>query len=503
MQTGLGCIDPKLIPPASILFGQLQPGGIVNLVTEQPLSQPTYTLEFTGGQFSFYRPELDVSGPLTNNGELLYRLNAAYQNAGSFRDQVYSERFFVAPVLQWNISDNTRLTFDFSYLYNDPVFDRGLVALSDGSLPLPINRFLGYASLDDYAEEQVRAGYHFEHRFNENWELRHALAFSSVLQTGFHSDFAGGLIDDRFVPREYLDAEFLNEEYGIQTDLIGRFNTGSIQHQLLAGFDLNRSTDSYVTRFAPLPSIDIFAPNYDVSIPDAAESGYYQTVFNTNVGLYIQDQITLLENLKLLVGGRLDFADQEQNFGGEEESQSDTAFSPRLGIVYQPIEPISLYASFSQSFFPVIGRSRNNETFEPERGTQYEIGIKADITDTLSATLAAFDLTKSNVLTTDPEDSNFSIQVGEQRSRGVELIVQGEILPGWNIIAGYAHTDAEVTDDNDIPEGDFLSSVPRNAANLWTTYEIQSGDFQGLGFGLGLVFVDERQGELPNSNFQH
>ncbi|GAB4238716.1 MAG: TonB-dependent siderophore receptor [Elainellaceae cyanobacterium] len=488
--------------PASILFGQLQPGGIVNLVTEQPLSEPTYKIEFTGGQFSFYRPELDFSGPLTENGELLYRLNVAYQNAGSFRDEVNSERFFIAPVLQWNISENTTLTVDFSYLYNDPVFDRGLVALSDGSLVLPINRFLGYPSLDDYIEEQVGAGYRFEHRFNENWELRNALSFSSVLQTGFHSDFAGGLIDDRFVPREYLDAEFLNEEYGLQTDLIGRFSTGSLQHQLLAGFDLNRSTDSYVSRFAPLPPLDIFDPNYDVSTPSETESGYFQTVFNNNLGIYLQDQITVLENLKLLVGGRLDFTEQEQNFFGEEGSQSDTAFSPRIGIVYQPIEPISLYASFSQSFFPVIGRSRTNETFRPERGTQYEIGVRADITDNLSATLAAYDITKTNVLTTDLDDPNFSIQVGEQRSQGIELTMTGEILPGWNIYAGYAYTDARVTEDNDIPEGDILRSVPEHGANLWTTYEIQTGNFRGLGFGLGLIFVDEREAELPNSNFQ-
>jgi iron complex outermembrane receptor protein len=168
--------------PASILFGQLQPGGVVNLVTEQPLSDPTYTLQFTGGQFSFYRPELDFSGPLTDDGSLRYRLNAVYQNAGSFRDEVNSERVFVAPVLQWNISENTTLTADFSYLYNDPVFDRGLVALSDGSLPLPINRFLGYPSLDDYAEEQVRASYQLEHRFNENWEIRNAFSFSSILR---------------------------------------------------------------------------------------------------------------------------------------------------------------------------------------------------------------------------------------------------------------------------------------------------------------------------------
>ncbi|AFZ28907.1 TonB-dependent siderophore receptor [Gloeocapsa sp. PCC 7428] len=488
--------------PASVLFGQVQPGGIVNVVTKQPLNEPTYTVSFTGGQFSFYRPEIDFSAPLTDDGSLRYRLNVAYQNAGSFRDFVNEERLFIAPVLQWDMSENTTLTLDFSYLYNDPVFDRGVVALSDGSLPLPIDRFLGYPSLDDYYETQYRAGYRLEHRFNENWQIRNAFFFASILQTGLHTDFGGALVDDRFLPRDYLDSEYLNENFGLQTDLIGRFTTGSIEHQLLIGVDLNRITDHYQTRFATLPPIDIFNPNYDVAVPEVLEPDYFQTIFTDNLGLYVQDQITVIENLKLLVGGRLDFAWQDQNLFGEESTQSDTAFSPRVGVVYQPIEPISLYASFNQSFFPVIGRSRTNTAFEPERGTQYEIGIKADINNNLSATLAAFDITKRNVLTSDPIDSNFSIQVGEQRSQGVEFNIAGEILPGWNLIAGYAYTDARVIQDNRIPEGDFLSNVPENALNLWTTYEIQTGNLQGLGFGLGLFFVGERQGQLPNSNLQ-
>ncbi len=141
--------------------------------------------------------------------------------------------------------------------------------------------------------------------------------------------------------------------------------------------------------------------------------------------------------------------------------------------------------------------------FQPERGTQYEVGIKADINDQLSTTLAFYDLTRSNVLTPDnrpgvPPDQ-FEIQTGEQRSRGIELNVQGEILPGWNILAGYAYTDARVTEDNAIPSGNRLSSVPENAFSLWTSYEIQSGDLQGLGFGLGLFFVGEREGDLENT----
>ena len=183
----------------------------------------------------------------------------------------------------------------------------------------------------------------------------------------------------------------------------------------------------------------------------------------------------------------------------EETSQSDTAFSPRVGIVYQPIEPISIYASYARSFTPTIGTSASGEDFSPERGTQYEIGVKADINNRLSATLALFDLTRSNVTTEDPDNPFFEIQTGEQNSQGIELDVNGEILPGWNIIAGYAYTDAQVIEDNSIPEGNRLRNAPENAFNLWTTYEIQQGNLQGLGFGLGFNFVDERPGDLENT----
>jgi iron complex outermembrane recepter protein len=490
--------------PASVLFGQLQPGGVVNIVTEQPLQEPYYNLQFTGGQFSFYRPELDFSGPLTEDGTLRYRLNAAYQNYGSFRDFTDKERFFVAPVLQWDLSEDTTLTVDFSYTYADSIINYGLIALSDGSLVLPTNRALFYPSLEDFDEEQVQTSYRLEHNFSENWQLLNSFSFSSRREETANL-FISNLVDDRSVDLVYSENDFLLENYQLQTNLIGEFTTGSLNHTLLMGFDLNRGTTFFSARDATdsVPPLDIFNPSYiNVSRPGTVP-GLVSTLYTDTLGIYIQDQIDITNSLHLLVGGRFDSVSQDGSNFATPASQTDTAFSPRLGIVYQPIEPISLYASYSQSFTPIIGgRSRAGELFNPERGTQYEIGIRADISSALSATLAAFEITKSNVLTPDPADPNFSIQVGEQRSRGVELILQGEVLPGWNVIAGYAYTDARVTEDNNIPLGDLLPSVPENAANLWTTYELQGGDLQGLGFGFGLVFVGERQGDFPNSNFQ-
>lgn len=208
------------------------------------------------------------------------------------------------------------------------------------------------------------------------------------------------------------------------------------------------------------------------------------------------------------MGGRFDIVDQEttlrSDFGDSEEQQQQEAFSPRVGIVYKPIEPLSVYASFSQSFVPNTARAFDNSILEAERGTQFEAGIKGEFLDgRLSATLAAFNITKSNIaVPVDDPDSglDYSVPIGEQRSQGIELDVIGQILPGWNIIASYTYTDAEVTEDDGSPiEGNRLYGVPENAASLWTTYEIQQGNWQGLGFGLGLFFVGERQGDLENT----
>ncbi|KAM3104519.1 TonB-dependent siderophore receptor [Phormidesmis sp. 146-20] len=188
----------------------------------------------------------------------------------------------------------------------------------------------------------------------------------------------------------------------------------------------------------------------------------------------------------------------------DEPVARDSAFSPRIGLVYQPSKEISLYASYSQSFKPTNAFNPGDEPLKPTRGIQYEVGVKTNLLDgKLSATLAAYQITQSNILTPNSDPvlaaEGFSVQTGKARSRGIELDIVGEILPGWKVIASYAHTDARVTQDNSIPVGNRLGNVPLNQASLWTTYEIQEGSLKGLGFGAGLFYVGERQGDSANS----
>ncbi len=228
--------------------------------------------------------------------------------------------------------------------------------------------------------------------------------------------------------------------------------------------------------------------------------------FRLIVGIYLQNLVELSPNLKIAAGGRFDVVDsffKDRPTNTVVNEQTDSRFSPRVGIVYQPSMSTSVYFNWTNSFVPqIFSRSRTNEQFKPEIGEQFEVGLKQNLfDDRLSATLAFYQITRQNVLTPDPVDrDNFSIQTGEQRSRGIELDVAGEIIPGWKIIATYAYTNAEVTEDNNLNLiGDRTAGVPEHSTSLWTTYEFQRGNLQGLGFGLGLIYAAEREVSLPNT----
>jgi iron complex outermembrane recepter protein len=491
--------------PASVLFGQAQPGGLINLVTKRPLPDPFYKVEFTAGSYDFYRPTLDFSGPLNSDKTLAYRLNVAYENAESFRDRVETERFFIAPVLTWQIGSNTTLTLEGEYFHDKRPIDRGLIAVGDEPADIPLTRFLGDPRRRFEVEEH-RAYLYLDHRFNQSLSLRNALRFTRTKKIYRSLESSGGLeFGEQLLPLFGSFGREFYETYTLQTDLIGKFNTGTVAHTVLLGLELVRQTGIYFDNQDAQDAaiVDIFNPSYDFPPIDFQDQpGSDGNTRANTIGVYLQDQITLLDNLKLVLGGRFDSYDSEDRYSDSSSNTSSEAseFSPRAGIVYQPSETVSLYANYSRAFVPQSGRITGGGAAKPERGTQYEVGVKADFLDNrLSSTLAAYEITKSNVLTEDPSDPDFSIQVGEQRSRGIEFDVAGEIVPGWNVIASYAYTDAEITEDNTYAVGNRLDNVPFNTASLWTTYRIQKGSLEGLGFGAGIFYVDSRQGDLDNS----
>lgn len=499
--------------PASILYGEIQPGGIINAVTKKPLAEPFYAVEVQFGNYGLIRPRIDLSGPLSDDLSVLYRLNSSYLNSESFRgfDQNF-EQFFVAPVLAWKLGENTDFTFEAQYSNRRRPFDAGLVAFGKRVIDVPRDRIINEP--DDYIDRTfITTGYSLEHRFSDNWTLRNGFryatsrVYSDKLTIPTNFDETTGIVD-----RVYALDDFYADDYSLQSNVVGKFTTGSIKHTLLFGLDLNRTnSSSFATSNFFTPSqLDIFNPVYRTTPRTALDVLLLDRESTTDrLGIYLQDEIALFENLKLLAGIRYETVKQDITnqpslfYPGGDTSQFNDAWTPRVGIVYQPSKQVSLYASYSQSFNPNVDSfDVNGNPLRPEQGEGYEVGVKAELLEgRLSATVSYFDITKQNVATTDPSFPGLgvSIATGEQNSRGFEFDVSGQILPGWNIIAAYAYTDAQVTADNNIPIGNRLPGVPRHSASLWTTYEVQRGNLQGLGFGVGFNYVGEREGDLDNS----
>ncbi|MEH2424807.1 MAG: TonB-dependent siderophore receptor [Nostoc sp.] len=490
--------------PNSVIYGQVNPGGIINVVTKKPLSQPYYALEVRRGAYELFEPSLDLSSPLTKDGSLSYRLNTSYRTTEDFTDFYNEKRFFVSPVVNWRIGKNTNLTFDSEYediqqslgTGDDQIASATILPNPNGKIP--INRYLGEPT--DFLNRQLnRYNYNLEHRFNDNWSISNSFQAAFLTIDLRETDVSSLLeADNRTVERTQITyskpTEY--EAYTLDTHVVGDFNTGSIKHKILLGFDLFRQTRSTgIIRTAAAP-LDVFNPVYGQPLGDTLGRIDIYTRDDA-LGFYLQDQVTLANNLKLLVGGRYDLVENEyaNRIASTASVQSDSAFSPRVGIVYQPITPVSLYASYSRSFEQVTGAGRDNSLFKPQLGTQYEVGVKTDLFDNkLSATLALYQLTLTNILTPDPIDpDNFEVQTGEQRSRGVELSVTGEILPGWNVIGFYGYTDARITKDNDLPVGNRVEGVPENVASLWTTYTFSTGSLKGFGGGIGFNYVGDNK----------
>ena len=495
--------------PASVLFGEIEPGGLINLVTKKPTAEPFYQVEAQFGNRNFVSPSIDFSAPLTEDGKVRYRLNALYRSSDDIQDVDENiERFFISPVVTWEVGKNTDLTLELEYFNEDRPPSFGVPAIGDEIADIPFDQITNEP--DDFGEEEfLSVGYNLEHRFSENWKLRNAFRFteqSASLEIAFpfEIDEETGTVF-RFFGSQPQDGE----SYSLQTSTEGKFATGKIDHELLFGLDLNLAEDNFnkQTRLdleTPL-ELDLFNPIYgQTPRPDSDTLPFIENraIETRRLGIFAQDRVAFGEKFFLLAGLRYDTVEQilTDDLVQTEISETYNSVVPRVGVVYKPIEPVSLYASYSQSFTPSDETTSEGELLEPEEGEGFEFGVKSEfLKGKLFATLAYFNIDKQNVAAEDPENGLSSVTTGEQSSQGIELDVAGEIMSGWNIIASYAYIDGSVTEDDFIEIGNRLNNAPENSASLWTTYQLQRGNLQGLGFGLGFNFVGEREGDLKNS----
>jgi iron complex outermembrane receptor protein len=386
--------------PASVLYGSaVNPGGVVNTVTKKPLSDPFYQIGGTIGNYDFYRGTMDLTGPLTENGAALYRLNVAYENADSFRDFVENESLFINPVVSVKVGETTNLTFAYEYQKYNYVFDRGFPSNDRVIFELPLSRFLGEPNLQDSEYKSNNFAYSLESKFgdNNNWKFRQNFNMLKVSggSQGVQPDRVNA--DGQTVRRRFRISRSEQTNITFQNEITGKFNTGTIGHNVLVGLEFaSYQFDSNFFR-GDIAPLDIFNPVYGAQ-PENIRRTYVGEYGAENIAIYLQDLIELTPNLKFLAGGRFDWVDAYDTYEDDPDlnnRNSDAEFSPRLGIVYQPTDATSIYASWTNAFNPqYFGRDSNNEQFKPETSEQFEVGIKQDfLNNRLSATLAFFDIT--------------------------------------------------------------------------------------------------------------
>lgn len=499
--------------PAAVLYGQGDPGGIINLVTKKGLPDPYYAGNVTLGNYDFYRSTIDATGPLNTGKTLMYRLNVAGQKADSFVDFVKRDMAAVSSAITWFAGPRTTLTIEGDYLNRmmRPYFG---VPAQGSVLPningeIPRSLYIGIPGLDRQNRRSYRVGYDLTHQFNSNWSLRNAYRYAIQEADNTQAFPLALLADQRTLTRRVgglTDSIQRDHHHSMITNLVGHFALLEMEHTLLTGVELRQDKEnpSFRRPFNTTP-LDIFAPDYSTPTGPFPINPLFSKSDNKTAALYVQDQITILPNLKFLGGLRFDYLHQSLvtsglTAGAPLQTSDDTGVSPRLGLVYQPIEPVSLYTSWTRGFSPNSPETLNpNGTlFEPERSTQYEVGMKTFLFDNrIAATLAWYHLTRENLITPDPIDPQFSVQTGEQRSQGVELDVTANLTTGWNLIASYAYTDAEVTKDNNVALlGKRLGNVPYNKATLWSTYHFQEGPLRGFGIGGGVFGYTSRNASI-------
>ncbi|HTY43347.1 MAG TPA: TonB-dependent receptor [Thermoanaerobaculia bacterium] len=480
--------------PESVLYGQGEPGGLVNVITRKPQASPSYSLEQQAGSFGEYRTTLDATGPLKGDGTLLYRFDLGYENSGSFRDFIHQDAVFLFPSLGWRPDDKTNVTLALKYATGTQVIDFGLPFLNGVPAPIPISRNLAQPDANRAPTDEFSVKVLASRQLSQNWAVQ--LAYKSEYHNQPVPNFqlyAGEADEAGELPRLGLTQPTFNQWTNeVVADLTGTFDTGALRHTVLVGFDFYDQYGHYSANFFDLPSINIYHPDYaqPISPPDPANTQYVNSS-QDSYGGYLQDQVELPWNLHLLAGFRygqsITFND---GYGTVTTVHDHPPVTPRIGLLWQALPQVSLYASYTGNYgaTPLGDLTPDGVPLPPQSALQYEAGVKTEwFGKRLSATASVYQLTKKNIPTTDPNDPIYTIAIGEARSRGVELDIAGEITPNWRVIGGYSYIEAVITKDNSGLAGLPFPGVPRNSGSLWTTYQVSGGVLKGLTGGAGIV----------------
>ncbi len=522
--------------PAATLYGEAQPGGIVNLVSKQPLATPYHSLEQSIGSWNHSITTFDTTGPLNADKSLLYRLDGSYDKSDSWRDGIWNRSTFIAPSLKWIISPQTQASIKVAYTHNPQASDNGQIVPLVNNQIVPVPRTVNFydPAYTGQTNDITSIQFDWSHKFNDDWLIKNRWLNYSAKTSGVfvNGSFlppgtAGNIGDGWNVQLGYPQwgsgaaAKQVSDEKNQATefDLIGHFDTAGLKHTLLLGADYAVHTEPGTVTGGASTNTFVVPVSYTVATPLYLdpENLYSWDTRSVDWGLYAQDQVKLPHNIDLLVGLRYQNWKQTgwsrsygatnvasgSDFYSVSDPYQSSATTPRLGLVWEAENWLSLYGQYSDNYFPNTGFDYQHKTLKATGAKNKEVGAKTEFSDgKLTSTLAYFDLTKTNVpsadlvhFDTDTNAYDFQATIGEVNSKGLEWDLQGRITPNWNVIITYAHTDAKVTvDTNSLSTtgiastvGNRMQNVPYNMGSFWNTYDFHEGALEGWTLGGGIV----------------
>ncbi|YCH24064.1 TonB-dependent siderophore receptor [Pseudomonas sp. D1-3] len=487
--------------PASSVYGQTPPGGLLDMVSRRPEALDSHQVQLQIGTFQHKQISFDSTGRVDEDGRFLYRVGGVLRDSGTAIEHIDDQRFNIAPSLTWNIADDTRLTLLSQFNRDDTGTTSQFLPLQGTKLATPAGKVDYHKNLGDpdwefYDKTYYALGYAFEHRIDDTWQFRQNLRYTKS-DLEFQSITAGGfataVADDGTLSR---GANVVNEDisqFAVDNNLQADFDTGALKHTLLLGLDYQRVNTNYQWLFGSAPTSNIITPIYGQDFSGVAYTAfqdYNQKRHGT--GLYIQDQIAL-DNWRLTLGGRQDWVSTDSvfyNAGNAEDSRRDTQFSGNAALSYVFDSGFVPYISYAESFQAEAGGDAG-QAFKPSTGKQYELGIKyqppgSDIL--LSA--AAYDLKRQNIVTSNILGATEPVR--EVQVRGLELEAVGNVNDNLKITAAYTYSNSKMLKTSDPrDENRALPLTPENQASIWADYSWTKGTLAGLGIGFGARYIGE------------
>ena len=499
--------------PASSVYGQTPPGGLLDMVSRRPSAEASSEIQLQYGSDNHRQINFASTGKIDDAGQFLYGLSGVVRDSGTQVDHVDNKRYNIAPSLTWNIDDDTKLTLLSQFTRDDTGITSQFLPIQGTKIKSPLGDISHHKNLGDpdweyYDRTYYALGYAFEHRLNDVWQFKQNLRYTK-------SDLSFQSLTPGSYPFTTVDAEgnvgrtstSVDEDisqFAVDNNFQADFATGEIRHTLLLGLDHQRSNTNYTSIFGDGLQTNVINPIYGQPIVRPARStafyDYNQKTYQT--GLYVQDQMAL-DQWRLTLGGREDWVHTSTQFINQSDAtntQRDKKFSGNAALSYVFDNGFVPYLSYAESFQPSTGADATSTgSLKPTEGKQWELGIKYQPPGSKTLlTAAVYDLTQKNVaVNTFVNNVSVTSQTGEVKVKGLELEAVSDVTDNLKVIAAYTLAKSEV--QKGVDKGNRLQLMPNQQASLWTDYTWHAGVLDGFGIGAGVRYTGNTYGDKANT----